>query len=114
GRYEDALKLYKRVLMLKPDNYLAWNNQGNVLKELRRHDEAIDSFERALMLSPDSPITYYNMATIYAKLHRKDKMLTSLSKAFQLNGMDYKDDALNDPSFKEYWNDSAFKNLTEA
>ena len=114
GKHDDALRLYKRVLALKPDNHLALSNQGNVLKELHRYDEAIDSFERALLLSPDNPAAYYNMATIYAKLRRKDKMLTSLSKAFQLNGADYKDEALNDPVFKEYWNDTSFKNLTEA
>lgn len=113
GKYDTALKQYNKLLALKSEHFVAWTNKGNILKTLMRYNEAIEAYNHALELSPDSPDILYNIATTYALLKRKDKMLQHLAKALQNDG-EYKDEAINDPAFREYWNDPTFRNLTEA
>ena len=51
-------------------------------------------------------------AATYALLKQKDKMLETLSRAIANDG-EYKDEALNDAAFRNYWNDPAFKDIAE-
>lgn len=113
GRGEDALRVYKKLLDVKPDHHVALTNMGNVLREMLRFDEALDSYRRALEFSPSDGKVYYNMALTYARMKRRESMLTELARAFENNGEDLKDEALNEPAFKPYWNDAAFKDLAE-
>lgn len=113
NRPDDALKTYKKIISVKPDYYLAWNNQGDVYKHLKRYDEALESYQKALEFSQDNPLVLYNISSIYALLKRKDKMLEYLSKVTLRNG-ELKDEAINDICFQEYWNDADFKDLTES
>ena len=114
GRHEDALRVYKRLLGVRPDHYVAWTSMGNVLRDMMRYDEAIESHQRALEFSPQDAKVHYHLAQTYARMKRKDSMLTSLQRAFQADGSELKDEALNDPLFQPYWNDPAFKDLAEA
>jgi len=113
GRYQEALKIYDKSLLIKPTNILALINKGNTLKMLRRFNEALEIYNKALEISPNNPDVLYNIASVYSLLKNRDKMLCYLSHTFQNDGQ-YKDEAINDISFKEYWHDPAFKNLTEA
>jgi tetratricopeptide (TPR) repeat protein len=92
---------------------MAWTHMGNVLREMLRYDEALESYKRALELAPNDAKIHYHMAMTFARMKRRDSMLAELSKAFENNGEELKDEALNDPSFKPYWEDPAFKNLAE-
>ena len=77
-----------------------------------RNTSLIESYQKALELSPNSPVALYNLAATFAVLRRKDKMIEALSRAIANDG-EYKDEALNDPAFREYWNDRAFKDVAE-
>lgn len=113
GKYEDALKQYRKLHALKPNHYLAWTNVGNIHRDQSRFDRALEAYHKALESAPDSSMVLYNVAATYARMRRKDKMLESLRRAFQNDGDEYKDEALNDPAFKDYWSDPAFKDLVE-
>ncbi len=113
GKHEDAVRRYRKLVELKPDHLLAWNNLGTVYRELVRYDESLDAYTKALAIAPNNPSVLYNVAATYARLHRRDKMLESLALAVANDG-EFKDEALNDPAFREYWNDPAFKDLAEA
>lgn len=113
GRLEEALKIYKRLLQVKPDHQVAWERMGSAYRELMRNEEALEAFEKAVQLNPDDPSAYYNMAATYARLRKREKMLETLSLAIKNDG-EFKDEALNDPSFRDFWNDPAFKDLAEA
>src|SRR5215510_2909436 len=52
GKPNEAVKLYKQVLALKPDHAEACNNLGCVLLAQGKHDAARGWFERALLLLP--------------------------------------------------------------
>jgi tetratricopeptide (TPR) repeat protein len=112
GKLQDALRVYKKLLTLKPDHYIAWNNYGTILRDLLRHDEAMEAYQKALDLSPDNAGLYYQFATVFALQKKKDKMLEALKRSIAYD-VEFKDEALNDKCFKEYWEDPEFKDVAE-
>ena len=112
GKLEEALRLYRKMVASKPDHAVAWADMGTVLREMLRHDEAVESFERALELTPDDSSVCYNLAATYAGMRKRREMLDVLARAFQNDG-EFKDEALNDPAFKDYWDDPSFKDIAE-
>ncbi len=112
GKHEDAMRTYKRLLALKPDHYMAWNNLGSVYREKGRLDEAVEAFLKGIEIAPTHAMLLYNLAASYARLKDKPRMLDILARAIGNDG-EFKDEALNDPAFKEYWADPAFKDIAE-
>jgi tetratricopeptide (TPR) repeat protein len=113
GKPEEALKIYRKLVALKPDHQVGWEKMGTALRELMRYDEALEAYQKASELDPEDPSTYYNMAATYARMRKRDKMLETLNLAIKNDG-EFKDEALNDPAFRDYWNDPSFKDLAEA
>ena len=60
------------------------------------------------MMAPNDSAILYNVAATYALLKQKDKMLETLSRAIANDG-EFKDEALNDAAFRDYWNDRSFQ-----
>ena len=113
GKPEEALKIYRKLTSLKPDHQVGWEKMGTALRELMRYDEALEAYQKASELDPEDPSTYYNMAATYARMRKREKMLETLNLAIKNDG-EFKDEALNDPAFRDYWNDPSFKDLAEA
>ncbi len=113
GKAEDALRSYKRLVAVKPDHKVAWERMGSTYRDLARYDEAIEAYLKAIELDPDSAAGHYNLAATYARLRRRDRMIEELALAVKNDG-EFKDEALNDPAFRDYWHDPAFKDLAEA
>jgi len=113
GKPEEALKIYRKLVALKPDHQVGWEKMGTALRELMRYDEALESYQKAIELDPEEPSSYYNLAATYARMRKRDKMLEALNLAIKNDG-EFKDEALNDPAFRDYWNDPSFKDLAEA
>lgn len=111
-RQEEALRLYRRVVEMQPGNHVAWLRMANALRDLSRYEEALDAYRRALAGREEDPETHYHMAAMYARMRKKEPMLQALAVAFRSNG-EFKDEALNDPAFKPYWEDAEFKDLAE-
>ncbi len=112
GKPEEALRKYKRLVSLKPDHYLGWTHLGDTYRELLRYDESLEAYEKASMMAPNDSAILYNVAATYALLKQKEKMLETLSRAIANDG-EFKDEALNDAAFRDYWNDPAFKDMAE-
>ncbi len=113
GKWEEALREYKKLVTLRPEHHVAWLNLGTVYRELLRYDESLEAFNRALTLQPNDSTVLYNIAATYARMKRKEQMLETLARAIANDG-ECKDEALNDSAFREYWNDPQFKDLAEA
>ncbi len=113
GKPEEALKVYKKLLALKPDHQVGWEKMGLCYRDLMRYDEALEAFQKAIELDPNDPSSYYHMAAVYARQRKREKMLETLNLAIKNDG-EFKDEALNDPAFRDYWNDPAFRDLAEA
>lgn len=112
GKHDEALKLYKKLLLLKPNHYVAWNNKGTILRALGRFEEAIEAYDQGLKLAPDNPGLLYNKAATFARLKKTPEMLELLERSARLDP-EYRDEALNDEAFKEYWDAPAFKDVAE-
>lgn len=60
-----ALAHYAHAFTLDPDNFSAWNNYGNVIRECGRPDRAIPFLETALKIIPGHSTAEFNLAVAY-------------------------------------------------
>ena len=60
-----ALLYYAQAFTQDPDNFSAWNNYGNVLRECGRPDRAIPFLKTALNIWPGQPTANFNLAVAY-------------------------------------------------
>jgi tetratricopeptide (TPR) repeat protein len=112
GKPEEAVRRYRQLLGLKADHVQAWNNLGTVYRELARYDDSLEALAKAIELAPNDATVLYNQAATFARLRKKDRMLEALTRAIANDG-EFKDEALNDPAFRDYWNDAQFKDVAE-
>jgi len=71
GRFDEAFRLYRRVLDADPDSVGALQNLGALLGERGELDEAIDHFRRAVQFDPNDAYSHYNLAVC---LHMQRKV----------------------------------------
>lgn len=113
NRHHEALAIYSKLLSIEPNNYVALLNTGDIFMRMMKYEDALGYYKRAAASSKDSADALYRLAAAYAKMKYKAEMLESLSRAIKYN-TEYKDEALNDTSFREYWNDPIFRDMVEA
>jgi len=70
GRWDDAVRWYRRALELDPKNTDARTDLGTCYFNLARFDEAIAEFNLVLELQPNKPEALYNLAM--ARLRQQD------------------------------------------
>jgi len=51
---------------LEPKNHSAYNNLGNILRELNKLEEAVEYYRKALQLNPGYSKAYYNLGRVLA------------------------------------------------
>ncbi len=92
GRYEEAIRCFRRALDIDPRDAATWVGQGAALAELGRCDEAILSYDRALAIDPRDALAWMNKGKVVATLGRKEEALV------------YYDEALGiDPQYPKIW-----------
>lgn len=65
GRVEEALKSFRNLARLEPDNNEVYFLMGNCYSILRRYGEAIRAYEKSLELDPSNAYAYNNMANAW-------------------------------------------------
>lgn len=70
NQLHDALYNYNKVLEIKDDDPLIWNQQGLVLANLGLHEDAIISFDVAIKLDSENAKSYSNKGVSLAALSR--------------------------------------------
>ncbi len=108
GKLEHALTCFSKLANMRPNHYMALISMANIQRDLKRYDEALKTYHKALEISVENPRALYGIATTYARMNMKEKMFEYLQNAIKFDG-EYKDEALNDPAFKEYWQDENFR-----
>lgn len=63
--YEGALRHYAQAFVQDRSNASAFNNYGNVLREIGEPAAAIPFFQRAIQLVPSAPTPNFNLAVAY-------------------------------------------------
>ena len=54
----NAIENYKKSLKINSKNFVAYNNLGNVFKELNNYEEAINYYNKAINLNPNYYMVY--------------------------------------------------------
>jgi len=62
---EKALECYAEVFVKDPDYAAAWNNYGNVMREIGRPERAVPFLQHAIALEPHNPTAQFNLAVTY-------------------------------------------------
>ena len=94
---DTAMKYYDKVLVAKPNDYIAMNNIGAKLMQLGKTEEALIYFNKAIKIKPDYPNTHYALSLV-------SEMKGDFGEAFNyaLNAIEVnpKKDGLYGKSFK--------------
>ena len=62
---EEALKYYAQAFVMDPEQSAAWNNYGNVTRELGFPERAIPFLQHAAVLQPNNITAQFNLAVSY-------------------------------------------------
>ena len=84
GRHEEAIKLYRSVLKVQPDNVIIYYNLGVTLREFGKIDEAEASYKRAVELKSDFILAHYNLGNTLKVQGKFEEAKVSFKKAIEL------------------------------
>jgi len=85
GRYEEAIKFYRKALASNPENALVLNWSGYANFRAERHRRAIEDLRRAIELEPGYAEAHYNLALALWAAGDADAALKELDIAFELD-----------------------------
>ncbi|MBF0382580.1 MAG: tetratricopeptide repeat protein [Magnetococcales bacterium] len=84
-RFDEAVDIFKELVVRRPDYPEAHNNLGNAFKEQGNHALAVDSFRRAISLNPSLIDVYNNLGLALIEQGKYDEALENLENALKLN-----------------------------
>jgi protein O-GlcNAc transferase len=84
GHFDDAQKLIRRALSLKPNSAEAHNILGFALAGLNLPKEEVAAYERALVLRPDFAEAHYNLGNAFKDQGKLDRAVASYEQALAL------------------------------
>lgn len=83
--YEEAKKVYEKILSLDPDDDIAHDSLANVLHKLGDHETAQIHHKKAIELDPEYAPHYFNYANTLYDIGLKDNALVNYKKAYELD-----------------------------
>ncbi|MDO8721164.1 MAG: tetratricopeptide repeat protein [Syntrophales bacterium] len=87
-RHEDAITLYEKVIHLKPDWDLPYNNRGLAYRHKGLNEQATKDFDKALEINPMSLAAMNNKGIILSSLGRYEDSIVFFDKALEINPLD--------------------------
>jgi protein O-GlcNAc transferase len=85
GNSEQAIRLYTRLIELRPDFAPAYYKRGNLLWGRNDMEAALASYDQAVALDPGLANVFCNRGVVLGLLHRPDEALASYDRAIALN-----------------------------
>ncbi|HAV42563.1 TPA: hypothetical protein DCX15_00900, partial [bacterium] len=80
-RYDDAIILYGKIIELKPNWDLPYNNRGLAYAYQGLYDKAISNYNKALEIDPRDALAYNNRGNAYHHQGFYDKAISDYNKA---------------------------------
>ena len=96
GQFSDALALFEKLKLNKPDDPFPWRQIGFVHGYLDQADKAIPAYERSLAIDPTQPKVWRALMEAYHSAGRRDDMRRAYDK---LSALDRE------------WAEAAYRNL---
>ncbi len=117
GQYEEALKNFNRMLILRPDFGEAYFWRGLVKVELEKFTAAIVDYDHALRLEPDSAVVYGVRGRAKAELKQYHNAISDYDRALQYDSLPepapvYQDRALAKVALG--WHEAAIADFDQA
>ena len=53
GKYDEAIKLTKKAVLINPCCFQAFNSQGNSLNSKKKYEKALKVFKKVIKISPE-------------------------------------------------------------
>lgn len=88
-RFEDALRLYSELLVIKPEDARVHYNRASALYRLQRLDEAKAEYSEALRLVPDLYLALMNRGNIFSHQNRFAEAIADYDRAASLKPDDF-------------------------
>lgn len=85
GKYEEAIRSYKKAISIKIDYPEAHLNLGDAYMRSTQFKKAIDAYKQALKYQPDLVLAHNNMGTAYYKLGEHKKAIEAYKEALRLS-----------------------------
>ena len=83
-QFDEAIKSYKKALVIKPGYAEAYFNMGIALRNKGDIEAAIDSYKKALEIKPDYFEVYFNMGNIFKEKGDIEAAIDSYKKALEI------------------------------
>ncbi len=83
--YEEAKKVYEKILSLDPKDDIAHDSLANILHKLGEDEEAIMHHRQAIDLDPEYAPHYFNYANTLYDLGRNAEALQQYQKAYEID-----------------------------
>jgi|TARA_Y100000294_G_scaffold178106_1_gene207566 Tfp pilus assembly protein PilF len=80
-----VIEVYQKAIKVQPNYAKAYNNLGNVFKEIGEQKKAKNFYEKAINIQPNYANTHYNLGLILRELGENKKAITSYQKAIEIN-----------------------------
>jgi tetratricopeptide (TPR) repeat protein len=112
--YEAAIQSYGRAIRRRPNYADAYNNLGNMLREVGKNLQAVRNYEKALEYEPGHYFANLNLAQIHYTLNRLDKASDYYAKALAIRPTEYIYNILSNTYFKNDKVDKAIAVLKDA
>jgi tetratricopeptide (TPR) repeat protein len=84
GRLEDAERVYRAVLLSRPNYWLAHNELGFVLTKQAKYKEAEDEFGQAAALVPQAALPLANLASLYLIQGKQEEAVDACNRSLKL------------------------------
>lgn len=84
GGVEDAIRIYQRVIAIRPEWLEPHINLGCLLYQVGRLEEACESFRKSLAIFPDHAIAHFNLGCALDELGDLDGAAAHLARAVRL------------------------------
>jgi len=84
-QYEEAARLYRKILKVVPDHADVLHLLGIVRARQGREPEAVELYRKALARRPGDAKAWYNLALAHGALEQKDACVVAMERAFALD-----------------------------
>jgi len=82
---QKAIEYLDEAIKLEPNFSWAYNNRGNVYRDLGQYQRAIEDYDEAIRLKPDYDLFYVNRGNAYCDLGQYQRAIEDYNVAINLN-----------------------------
>ena len=85
GKYNEAIRTYKKIVKLNPKSMSAYGLWGFCLKAINKHKDAIKKYKEVLKIEPNSELAYMSWGTCLTELGLYDEAVEKYKKAADIS-----------------------------